>query len=259
MVTGTVGNIFINYRRKDDPGFAIALHMYLKGEFGADHVFMDVESGIKPGDDFVEVLQAQVARCDIILVIIGPRWSELFLMRTADPDDFVVIEIKAALDQRKRVIPVLVGDATFPRDDILPEPIRPLARKNALAIRAERFAVDCAGLSTVLREAMAEAWNQTEYARKLAWKIVEQEAAAEASHWRGIKNSTDPTVIRDHLSNHIAKVPAGTEFEARKKLEELIWAQAQAKGSMDALREFLVEFPNGGYAEAARTKLRAQE
>lgn len=50
----------------------------------------------------------------MLLAIIGPRGAELLAARAGDPDDFVAIEIKAALDQGKRVIPVLVGAAAFP-------------------------------------------------------------------------------------------------------------------------------------------------
>jgi hypothetical protein len=31
--------------------------------------------GSKPGDDFVEVLSAQLGVCDAMLAIIGPRWT----------------------------------------------------------------------------------------------------------------------------------------------------------------------------------------
>ena len=71
------GKIFINYRRGDDPGFTTALYMRLEEEFGAGNLFMDVEGGIKPGEDFVEVPRAQVAQSDVLLAVIGPRWAEL--------------------------------------------------------------------------------------------------------------------------------------------------------------------------------------
>ena len=67
------GKIFINYRRGDDAGFTQALYMRLEDEFSADALFMDVEGHIKPGDDFVDVLNAQVAAADVLLVVIGPR------------------------------------------------------------------------------------------------------------------------------------------------------------------------------------------
>lgn len=53
------GKIFITYRRGDDPGFTQALYQRLEAEFTANDLFMDVEGHIKPGDDFVAVLNAQ--------------------------------------------------------------------------------------------------------------------------------------------------------------------------------------------------------
>lgn len=61
------GKTFINYRRGDDLGFTHALYQRLEDEFSAADLFMDVEGHIKPGDDFVEVLNAQVAASDVAL------------------------------------------------------------------------------------------------------------------------------------------------------------------------------------------------
>jgi formylglycine-generating enzyme required for sulfatase activity len=152
-----VGKIFVNYRRNDDPGFTQALYLRLETEFDVGNLFMDVEGHIKPGDDFVEVLREQVAQCDVLLVVIGPRWAELMGQRAEDQDDFVAIEIKAALDLSKRVIPVLVGGASMPRATMLPEHIRALARHNAVVVRPERFKADCQGLIDTLKEQLAAA------------------------------------------------------------------------------------------------------
>src|SRR6185295_15077827 len=96
------GKIFLNYRRGDDPGFTQALYQRLEEEFTAERLFMDVEGHIKPGDDFVDVLSSQVVGSDIVLVLIGRRWIELMAERTSQREDFVAIEIKAALDGGKR-------------------------------------------------------------------------------------------------------------------------------------------------------------
>src|SRR5262245_9003882 len=149
------GRIFINYRRGDDPGFTQALYQRLEDEFAAGNVFMDVEGHIKPGDDFIEVMNSQVAGADVVLTIIGPRWVELITARAGDPNDFVAMEIKAALDHGKRVIPVLVGGATMPRADAVPESIRRLARRNAVGLRPECFRADCQRLVTALKEHLA--------------------------------------------------------------------------------------------------------
>jgi len=130
------GKIFINYRRGDDPGYTQALYQRLEYEFTSDDVFMDVEGHIRPGDDFVEVLNAQVAASDVFLAVIGSRWHDLLLARRGDADDFVAIEIKAAIDQGKRVIPVLVGGASMPGADSLPESIKALARSECSGLEA---------------------------------------------------------------------------------------------------------------------------
>jgi len=151
------GKIFLNYRRGDDPGFTQALYQRLEEEFTAERLFMDVEGHIKPGDDFVDVLSSQVVGSDIVLVLIGRRWIELMAERTSQREDFVAIEIKAALDGGKRVIPVLVGGATMPHAEALPDAIRALARRNAVALRPDRFKADCQGLVAALKEQLATA------------------------------------------------------------------------------------------------------
>jgi hypothetical protein len=53
-------------------------------------------------------------------------------------DDFVRVEIEARLRLGKRVIPVLVNDADMPRGEDLPEPLKPLARRNAVRLTHDR-------------------------------------------------------------------------------------------------------------------------
>src|SRR5258708_5556710 len=148
------GKVFINYRRADDAGFTHALHSRLESEFAAGDLFMDVEGSIKPGDDFVEVLNAQVEASDVVLVVIGLRWVESFTSHQGGSEDFVLIEIEAALEQRKRIIPVLVGGASMPRVESLPKTIRALARRHAVGLRPERFRADCQGLITAIKESL---------------------------------------------------------------------------------------------------------
>jgi TIR domain len=155
------GKIFINYRRGDEAGFTQALYHRLEDEFSAAELFMDVEGQIRPGDDFVEVLNRQVCGAEILLAVIGPRWADLLAARANDPNDFVVIEIRAALDKGKRVIPVLVADAHMPRAHTLPKTIRTLAHRNAIYLRPERFKTDCHSLVMELKELLPEANSRT--------------------------------------------------------------------------------------------------
>jgi hypothetical protein len=139
------GKIFINYRRGDDAGFAQALFAHLAQAFLPEQLFMDVDS-IEPGLVFVRVLNDQVAQCDVLISIIGKNWidarDEHGARRLDNPEDFVRIEIESALQQDKRVIPILVGQAQMPSADQLSDTMKPFARRNAVRLTHERFRAD---------------------------------------------------------------------------------------------------------------------
>jgi hypothetical protein len=126
------GKIFFNYRRDDSPGTAGRLHDRLAQTFGRNNLFMDVDH-IPAGVDFTEYLHSQVAACDVFLAVIGPNWlnakDERGRRRFDSPDDFVTIEIAAALARNIRVIPVLVDGARTPKADKLPDSVKPLVRR----------------------------------------------------------------------------------------------------------------------------------
>jgi len=181
------GNIFINYRRGDDPGHTGRLFDRLQETFAPEQLFMDLDN-IAPGLDFVRVLEEQVDKCDVLLAVIGPHWidarDEAGGRRLDNAEDFVRIEIEAALSRNKRVIPVLVGEARMPRPDELPGTLKPLARRNAVRLTHERFRVDTQGLIKALQQALDEAGAarraQADAARReQAAREREQAAAAE--------------------------------------------------------------------------------
>jgi hypothetical protein len=111
------------------------LHDRLAQTFGRNNLFMEVDH-IPAGVDFVEYLHGQVAACDVFLAVIGPNWldakDDSGRRRFDNPDDFVTIEIAAALARNIRVIPVLVDGARTPKADRLPDSIKPLVRRNAV-------------------------------------------------------------------------------------------------------------------------------
>ncbi|MGZ9190087.1 MAG: YARHG domain-containing protein [Nitrospira sp.] len=161
------GSIFISYRRGADCGFAGRLYDRLEHSFGRQRVFMDVDS-IAPGEDFVAVLESRVAECDLLLALIGRGWLTATDMaghrRLDNPNDFVRIEIAAALAQGKRVIPVVIDEVSMPPAAELPEALRPLARRNAIQIRHDRFRDDAEHLVRALEIALPDtgAERQTE-------------------------------------------------------------------------------------------------
>src|SRR5262245_20621962 len=151
------GNIFINYRRDDSSGVAGRLHDSLAPKFGRDNLFMDVDN-IPVGRDFEDYLNSQVAACDAMLAIIGPNWltakDEAGQRRLDSPNDFIVIEIGAALARNIPVVPVLVDGARMPKASELPDSLKPLARRQAIEIRHANFNSDAEGLVKRLREAL---------------------------------------------------------------------------------------------------------
>jgi hypothetical protein len=57
-----MAGIFINYHRDDAPGVAGWLFDFLATRFSRDDLFMDVDA-MKPGMDFAQQLDHQVAQC----------------------------------------------------------------------------------------------------------------------------------------------------------------------------------------------------
>jgi hypothetical protein len=147
--------IFISYRRGDDPAYAGRLFDSLQNAFGSDRLFMDVDS-IEPGMDFLRVLEEEVAQSDVLLAVIGSRWVDALdskgKRRLDNPKDFVRVEIEAALNENKWVVPVLVGNAEMPDPEELPESLRMLARRHAVRIKHERFKADTSDLIERLRK-----------------------------------------------------------------------------------------------------------
>ncbi len=156
------GNIFISYRRTDAAAWAGRLHMALEQRFNRNQLFMDVDN-IKPGSDFVQVLDAQFAKCDVMLPVIGNGWlearNERGLRRIDDPEDFVRIEIESALKRDKKIVPVLVDGASMPRASDLPESLKPLARRQAFFLSHNKFGSDVGDLAKLLGEVFAEGGN----------------------------------------------------------------------------------------------------
>jgi hypothetical protein len=137
--------IFICYRREESAGHAGRLFDALTQAVGEHQVFMDLT--LEPGVDLVDAIEEAVGGCRVLLAVIGPRWAQIEDesrgTRLNDPDDYVHIEIRAALERPDvRVIPVLVHGARMPRAGDLPRDVAPLARRNAHILDDARWKHD---------------------------------------------------------------------------------------------------------------------
>lgn len=151
--------LFISYRRQDEPNFAGRLYDRLVLRFGADRLFLDVDS-IELGVDFGEVIDRSLGRCKVMLVIIGRDWLEAADQdgqpRLSHPDDYVRLEIESALGRSGvRVIPVLVEGASLPRSTELPPSLASLSRRNGIDMSHARFAADADRLIRTLERILA--------------------------------------------------------------------------------------------------------
>src|SRR5215208_5049092 len=153
------GRVFMSYRRDDTDFPAGWLYERLISHLGRGQVFKDVDS-IELGDDFVEIITSAVGSCDVLLALIGDQWltieDEDGRRRLDDPDDFVRLEIEAALTRNVRVIPILVEGARLPRADELPPSLARLVRRQALELSPARFDFDTSRLLKVLDKTLAE-------------------------------------------------------------------------------------------------------
>jgi len=151
------GQIFISYRREESRWSARSLHYRLSRDFDSRQIFMDIDN-ITLGADFVQVIEAMVAKCDVLIAVIGNNWlttkDDYGDRRLDNPQDFVRMEIATALKREIRVIPVLLDGARMPRPVDLPDDLKPLVRRNALRITDTSFEGDCQRLAGTLRRVL---------------------------------------------------------------------------------------------------------
>jgi hypothetical protein len=147
--------IFLSYRREQAAPYAGRLYDRLAQEFGESNVFIDVAS-IVPGEDFAEAIERVVENCSVVLVIIGRDWADIRdgegRRRIDSPDDWMRLEIEAALRKKLPVLPVLVAGAKMPGQEELPSPLASFSRRQAIVLSDASFRRDAAELITVLQK-----------------------------------------------------------------------------------------------------------
>ncbi|MBI1257107.1 MAG: TIR domain-containing protein [Chloroflexi bacterium] len=130
--------IFISYRRSDSAQIADMIYQRFAARLGKDNVFKDVNS-IPVGRNFRAVIEEELLKCDIMVVLIGPTWlsvtdaQDASKRRLDDPDDAVRTEVELGL-RHVQVIPVLVNGAHMPGETELPLRMAPLSLINAPSI-----------------------------------------------------------------------------------------------------------------------------
>jgi hypothetical protein len=225
---------------------------------------MDVDT-IDAGVDFVKVLEDAVQSCDVLVALIGRRWlnlkDEQGKFRLDNPEDFVRIEVAAALRRDIRVIPVLLGGAPMPGSADLPENLKSLARRNALTVDRNTFHADMSRLIEHLKRALeaVEASKvlkakrlQEEQAQKESRAQIEKlfhqaDTAINLSDWKlaGEKLKKILTMDAGHLEAQAMlelveekeKAESSEKEEARKRRQKLMKKPARIRCGWSANRK----------------------
>src|SRR5262245_42428174 len=109
--------IVISYRRQDSEAIAGRIRDRLVGRYGAESVFMDIDS-IPYGLDFRVQIEEALRYTDVLVAIIGPKWTGVSRGRRArirEDNDPVRVEVERALISGIAVVPVLVNGAKMPK------------------------------------------------------------------------------------------------------------------------------------------------
>jgi cytochrome b pre-mRNA-processing protein 3 len=205
--------IFLSYRRQDTKAIAGRIFDRLEAKFGRDAVFMDVDS-IPPGVDFHEWLNGEVAQASIVVALIGPDWANARdnsgNRRLDNPNDFVRIELEAALLRKIPIVPLLIDGAPFPRLDEFPNSLKPLTRRNAAILDAGRdFNVHMARLIEALELHLSGAWTPT----KAALPPLEPEPETFINNWFG--SSTKRRAAAEKLYDELLSQSRNQTFYVR--------------------------------------------
>ena len=268
-----MGSIFISYRRNDSQGEAGRLFDDLVKHFGEQMVFMDV-AGIEAGRDFRKAIEESVAKCGVLLVLMGQEWlntqDENGARRLDDPADFVRIETSSALKRDIPVIPVLVRGAGMPRAEQLPEDLKDLAYRNCIELTHVRWRSDVQLLVEALRhvvgntsQAGAKTTSQDTTASDLPG-IPHQESTGSSK----LETPIDPAVVERvgrELAVYIGPIAGVVVRRAASQcssVEALYLKVAEEIDSRDEREKFLlrrVSPPSAQVSDVARVTPRVND
>ena len=154
--------IFISYRRADGTAFAkLVQKTLIENGFDEDEIFLDLHNILI--DDFVERCRNAISECDIFLLLVTKQ-----SFKEREEHDYYYDEINQALDENKKIIPVLYN--TSFNEKTVPDSFRKknLHRKNAI-----RFDIEYLNDSTTkLISALANANPASFFTRLKEWFTI---------------------------------------------------------------------------------------
>ncbi|MGD8724188.1 MAG: SUMF1/EgtB/PvdO family nonheme iron enzyme, partial [Desulfobacterales bacterium] len=191
-----MAKIFLCYRREDSRWPTQWIYNDLVDHFGSESVVWDIDS-IPYGVDFREYLNKEVSKCDILLAVIGDKWLEIFKQRLDQPNDFVRIEIQAALKRGIPVVPILVGEKSVPSEKDLPPELANLSYKQAAEVRA---GADLKSHLKRLVDGLDRLFSESKVGEDIKQKQIDKE----------LKREESPKKITNSIGMEFVLIPAGS-------------------------------------------------
>jgi len=253
-----MAGVFISYRRGDASGYAGRLREALERRLGTGQVFRDADT-IRPGQDFVQAIDAELADCEALLVLIGEEWlratNAAGQRRLGLDDDWVTLEVAGGLKRPEvLVIPVLVEGTRMPPADDLPPSIRDLARRQAISVRDESWDEDVDRLASVLRPArheptVARPRRSTRMVSFAAVIVALAIAVAVLARFRAADVHTAGSSSDAAGTGFPIEVPRIAEFADGSVIHTVLSARVTPRGPANVL-VFQVRFANEGSYDA---------
>jgi TIR domain len=241
--------VFLSYRRDDAGPYARSLQLQLSQRIPDAPIFMDLDS-IEAGLDFAEVIQDAVDSCAVVVVLIGRQWVTLAdedgARRLDNPDDYVRFEVKTALEQGVRVIPVLI-DGTKPlRQQDLPAELHKLARLNAHKLSCDRYQDEADRLIDLIQRVLTAIGDQQQANSK-----AHEEADRKADQGRVLAVAPGAAVVPRATGAHAAepeRKPAKSQQPAAADMiETMLRRPGASRAASPYLRDTVAELQAMGY------------
>ena len=204
--------VFISYRRNDSKYQARIIHAAFCQVLPREHVFMDVDS-IQPGSDFRKLLKGWVDECEILLALVGTGWIDAIdpntgQRRLENANDFVRIEVSAALARDIPVVPVLLDGTPMPTADALPNELKGLVDRQAEFVDYRTFDSDVERLITRLRLGA----GTTRAASPTSVHKVSRSPAEDARMRADGRIFVDARIVQNHSGNWFKPGAGKTEW-----------------------------------------------
>jgi hypothetical protein len=252
------GGVFICYRREESAFAARVIYDRVAQRLGPENFHLDIDN-IDVGVDWFNALTDRIGACDALVAIIGRNWISNVdkdnRRKIDDTNDFVRIEIEAALKRDIRVIPVLLDGAVMPKSAELPDSLKGLARRQGIEISSARFEADVekltAALGSILDERRRRDASDTEKARRAEEERRLKEAAeteraareererregGEAARAKEARRLAEAESARRAEDERRAREAAEAERVAREKRKSQEGAVARPEGGQVALQ-----------------------